>query len=432
MNKIFIIIKREYLSRVKKKSFLVLTFLTPILIAALYAFMFWMMMRDDTEKRTIGVVNESELVNPVKSNEYTTFSYLKNTTFDKAKQQLETNNYYAILFIPKDIMVEHRAELFSHKQVTIEVKSDAESQIREHIERIKRDKIIAETNVPDLEKRLAATRTPIYIGTKKISEEGEVRESSTEIAMGIGFFAAFIIYFFIFMYGVQVMRGVIEEKSNRIVEVIISSVKPFQLMIGKIVGVAMVGLTQFLLWVILTVVLISVASSILLPGVDMDTLQQASSVADLPQGMADMNKGQFDMLQSVLNTFDLGYVIGLLASFVFYFLGGYLLYSALFAAVGSAVDNETETQQTAIYVAYNHSFDYCIVYWFCGGEKSRKFVGNVELYNSVYIANCNVGTNTIWSAHWRIIFIYGTVGSYLFVDNMDCRKNLPHRNFNVR
>ncbi|PID89319.1 MAG: ABC transporter permease [Bacteroidia bacterium] len=307
--------------------------------------MFWMMMRDDTEKRTIAVVNESELVNPVKSNEYTTFNYLKNITFDKAKQQLETNNYYAILFIPKDIMVEHRAELFSHKQVTIEVKSDAESQIREHIERIKRDKIIAETNVPDLEKRLAATKTPIHIGTKKISEEGEVKESSTEIAMGIGFFAAFIIYFFIFMYGVQVMRGVIEEKSNRIVEVIISSVKPFQLMIGKIVGVAMVGLTQFLLWVILTIVLISVASSILLPGVDMDTLQQASSVADLPQGMADMNKGQFDMLQSVLNTFDFGYIAVILATFIFYFLGGYLLYSALFAAVGSAVDNETETQQ---------------------------------------------------------------------------------------
>ncbi len=345
MNKIFIIIKREYLSRVKKKSFLILTFLTPILIAALYAFMFWMMMRDDTEKRTIAVVNESELVNPVESNEYTTFNYLKNTTFDKAKQQLEDNNYYAILFIPKDIMQEHRAELFSHKQVTIEVKSDAASQIRKHIEQIKRDKIIAETNVPDLEQRLAATKTPIHIGTKKISEEGEVKESSTEIAMGIGFFAAFVIYFFIFMYGVQVMRGVIEEKSNRIVEVIISSVKPFQLMIGKIVGVAMVGLTQFLLWVVLTVVLISVASSILFPGVDMDTLQQASSVAELPQGMTDINKGQFDMLQSVLNTFDFGYIAGILATFVFYFLGGYLLYSALFAAVGSAVDNETETQQ---------------------------------------------------------------------------------------
>ncbi len=345
MNKIFIIIKREYLSRVKKKSFLILTFLTPLLFVAFYAFLIWMMTIDDTENRTIGVVNESELVNPVKSNEYTTFNYLKNTSFDQAKKQMEDKGYYAILFIPKNIMTEHRAELFSHKQVTIEVKSDAESQIRRHIERIKRDKVIAETKIADLEQRLAATKTPIYIGTKKISEAGEIKESSTEIAMFLGFFGAFVIYMFIFMYGVQVMRGVIEEKTNRIVEVIISSVKPFQLMMGKIVGVAMVGLTQFLLWIILTVVLISVISSILLPGIDMATLQQVQSVSDLPQGVPEMNKGQFDMLQNVLNTFDFGYIVSILSAFIFYFLGGYLLYSALFAAVGSAVDNETETQQ---------------------------------------------------------------------------------------
>ncbi|RXQ96632.1 ABC transporter permease [Ancylomarina salipaludis] len=345
MNKILIIIQREYLSRVKKKSFLLLTFLTPILIAGIYAFMIWMMMKDDTEKRTIGVINESELVEPVQSKDYTTFEYLPNTSFEEAKKMLDTKGYYALLKIPKDIMESQSAELFSFKQVTMEVKSEAGSQIRNYIEGIKRSKIIAEANMPDLEQKLAETKTPISVKTIKFGEDGEVKESSTEIAMGLGFAMSFIIYMFIFMYGVQVMRGVIEEKSNRIIEVIISSVKPFQLMMGKIVGVAMVGLTQFLMWVILTGAIITIGSAIFLPGLDSETIQHASSVSDLQSAGQGINQAQLDMMHEVLGTFDMGYIFSILGAFVFFFLAGYLLYSALFAAVGSAVDNETETQQ---------------------------------------------------------------------------------------
>lgn len=345
MNKIFIIIQREYLSRVKKRSFLILTFLTPLLIAGIYAFMIWMMLKDDTEKRTIAVLNESELVEPVKSSEFTTYNYLQNTSFEDVKSSMKKKGYYAILVIPKNILQTKTAELFSHKQVTIEVKSNVGRQIRQHIEKLKRSKIIAEANMPDLEEKLAATRTPISMRTIKFGEGGEIKQSSTEIAMGIGFAASFIIYMFIFLYGVQVMRGVIEEKSNRIVEVIISSVKPFQLMMGKIVGVAMVGLTQFIMWVVLTGIIITIGSAIVLPGIDMETLQQAKSVAELPAGAASLDAGQLKMAQDILGTFDLAYVAGIIGAFIFFFLGGYLLYSALFAAVGSAVDNETETQQ---------------------------------------------------------------------------------------
>lgn len=345
MNKIFIIIQREYLSRVKKKSFLILTFLTPLLIAGIYAFMIWMMLKDDTEQRTIAVINESQLSEPVKSTEYTSFNYLENANFEDVKSQMEDKGYYAILVIPNDILEKQTAELFSYKQVTIEVKSEVGSQIRQHIEKIKRSKIIAEANMPDLEQKLAATKTPIAMKTIKFGEGGEVKQSSTEIAMGIGFVASFIIYMFIFLYGVQVMRGVIEEKSNRIVEVIISSVKPFQLMMGKIVGVAMVGLTQFIMWVILSGVIITIGTAVILPGIDVDTLQQAQSITELPEGAANMNVEQFKMAQEIFGTFDLAYVASILGAFVFFFLGGYLLYSALFAAVGSAVDNETETQQ---------------------------------------------------------------------------------------
>ena len=345
MNKILIIIQREYLSRVKKKSFLLLTFLTPILIAAIYAFMIWMMMKDDTEKRTIGVINESELVKPVESKNFTTFEYLENTSFEEAKKMLDTKGYYALLKIPKNILESQSTELFSFKQVTIEVKSEVGSQIRNHIEKIKRSKIIAEANMPDLEQKLAATQTPIAVKTIKFGDNGEIKQSSTEIAMGLGFAMSFIIYMFIFMYGVQVMRGVIEEKSNRIIEVIISSVKPFQLMAGKIVGVAMVGLTQFLMWVILTGAIIIIGSAVFMPGIDASSIQQASSISQLPSMGQAMNQTQLSMMQDILGTFDMAYIMSILGGFIFFFLAGYLLYSALFAAVGSAVDNETETQQ---------------------------------------------------------------------------------------
>ncbi|MFA9371195.1 MAG: ABC transporter permease [Labilibaculum antarcticum] len=348
MNKIFIIIKREYLSRVKKRSFLILTFLTPVLFAGIYAFMVWMMLKDDTEKRTIAVINQSQLVEPVKSADFTTFKYLNDTSFEDAKSEMEEMDYYAILVIPENILESKMAELFSYKQVTIEVKTEASSQIRDHIEKIKRSKIIAQAGMPDLEEKLTATKTPISMKTIKFGEDGEVRQSSTEIAMGIGFVASFIIYMFILLYGLQVMRGVMEEKSNRIVEVIISSVKPFQLMMGKIVGVAMVGLTQFIMWIILSGVIITVGSALILPGIDMDSLQQAKTLSELPQGATSLDANQFKMAQEILGTFDLGYIAGILGAFVFFFLGGYLLYSALFAAVGSAVDNETETQQFMI------------------------------------------------------------------------------------
>ncbi len=345
MNKIFIIIKREYLSRVKKRSFLILTFLTPVLIAGIYAFMMWMILKDDTEKRTIAVINESELVNPVENKDFTTFKYLNNSSFEEAKAEMEDKGYYAILKIPENILESNVAELFSYKQVTIEVKLEAGSQIRDHIEGIKRSKIIAQANIPNLEEKLAATRTSISMKTIKFGENGEIKQSSTEIAMAIGFISSLVIYMFIFLYGVQVMRGVIEEKSNRIVEVIISSVKPFQLMMGKIVGVAMVGLTQFIMWIVLSGILGAIGSAIVFPGIDLESLQQAKTLSELPTGVASLNADQLKMVQELLGTFDLAYIAGILGAFVFFFLGGYLLYSALFAAVGSAVDNETETQQ---------------------------------------------------------------------------------------
>jgi len=414
MNKIFIIIKREYLSRVKKRSFLILTFLTPVLIAGIYAFMIWLMLKDDTEKRTIAVINESELVEPVQSKEFTTFKYLNNTSFEDAKSQMETKEYYAILVIPKNILDKKTAELFSYKQVTIEVKSETGSQIRDHIEQIKRSKIIAQTGMPDLEEKLAATKTPISMKTIKFGEDGEVKQSSTEIAMGIGFVTGLIIYMFILLYGLQVMRGVMEEKSNRIVEVIISSVKPFQLMMGKIIGVAMVGLTQFTMWIILSGIIITVGSAIILPGIDMDSLQQAQTLSELPQGAASLDANQLKMAQEILGTFDLPYIAGILGAFIFFFLGGYLLYSALFAAVGSAVDNETETQQFLVPITIP-----LMMALYIGSavarnpESSLAFWGSIIPFTSPIVMLVRIPFGVpIWELLLSMLIL---IGSFLFV-----------------
>lgn len=345
MNKIFIIIQREFLTRVKKKSFLLVTILVPLLMAGFYAFMIWMMMKEDTEKREIVVINKSNIENVVKSNEYTSFKYENSKDFESSKEKLVEEGYYAVLYVPENIMEKNEAELFSTKQVPIDLKSGISSQIRRKIERIKRDKIIQETGVPDLEKRLAGTKTSIYLKTVKFEESGEAKESSSEVMSVVGIAGGFIIYFFILIYCTQVMRGVIEEKSNRIIEVIISSVKPFQLMMGKIIGIAMVGLLQFIIWIILGGTILFVTQAILMPDIDMETLRQSGANISAIAQSSNLDIDQAKFVSSIVKTLDPAFILKYLGAFLFYFIGGYLLYAALFAAIGAAVDNETETQQ---------------------------------------------------------------------------------------
>ena len=195
----------------------------------------------------------------------------------------------------------------------------------------------------------------IKVVTKKIEEGGKETSTSTEVSFVIGFASGLLIYMFIFLYGVQVMRGVIEEKISRIVEVIISSVKPFQLMLGKIIGVAMVGLTQFIIWVVMTGVLIGLAQATLFkdirlndnPIVKTQQLQPGMNVTnfDLNAQTKDQEKLENAKLTQIYQDIMGRNFLLLISVFIFYFLGGYLLYSALFAAVGAAVENETETQQ---------------------------------------------------------------------------------------
>lgn len=350
MNKTFIIIGREFTTRVRKKSFLVLTLVVPVLLTVFYAFLMWMLLKNDTQERRIAVINHSGLENPLEQINNTVFEYTDAVVTEEVIPEfLKHNDYYAVIWIPEQVMEQPDVPVYSFLQVPMELKNEIASQLKKKIEDIKRKTVIEEVRVPDLEKKLADTHTSVLVRTLKVSEEtGVAKESSSEIASAMGLIAGMIIYFFIFMYASQVMKGVIEEKTNRIIEVLVSSVKPFQFLLGKIIGVATVGLVQFLIWVVFGILLIVVMQFFFLPDLDLAALRNAGNIAGaMPDiaGTQNLTAGQLEIIQKVAQTIDPLFILKFMAAFLFYFIGGYLLYASLFAAIGAAVDNETDSQQ---------------------------------------------------------------------------------------
>lgn len=342
MNKILLIIQREYLTRVKKKSFIVMTILGPLLMAAVTVAPVLIAKYSNDSLNKILVVDEKpDIFTTILPGSENIHFINTRLTLDSAKASFDPEKYYGILYLPADIMKNPGgAMLFTEKQANLNVTTYIENSLEKQIEE---DKLKAEGIKQET---LASIETKVSL--KTLSLKGE--ENSAALATGVGFIGGVLIYMFILLYGVQVMRGVIEEKTNRIVEVIISSVKPFQLMMGKIVGIALVGLTQFLLWILLTFTLASVATSLLIDkkmeakvvaeqmkttGMDQQALEELGAT---PKAKQDITAKVFEQLGNI--NFPL-----ILGCFFMYFLGGYLLYSALFAAIGAAVDNETETQQ---------------------------------------------------------------------------------------
>ncbi|MDL2251680.1 ABC transporter permease [Odoribacter sp. OttesenSCG-928-J03] len=346
MNKTLIIIGREFSTRVRKKSFLLITIFVPILFVLFYAFLMWMMLKSDTQERQIAVVNNSTLNQPLEKINNTVFTYSHhNITEENANQFLRNNSaYYAVLWIPENVMENADIPVYSFSQVPMDLKHDIASELRNHIEGIKKSHIIEELDIPELEEKLDATKTRVNVRTLVVSDSGETKEGSAEITSIIGIAGGFIIYFFIFMYATQVMRGVIEEKSNRIIEVLVSSVKPFQFLLGKILGIASVGLLQFIIWVVLGAIAIIGLQFAFMPQIDMDTLRNASDLTMMAQ-TNNLDIDQLKIIQNISKTINPTFILGFLSAFVFYFIGGYLLYASMFAAIGSAVDNETDSQQ---------------------------------------------------------------------------------------
>lgn len=343
MNKTGLIIQREYFTRVRKKSFIVMTILGPVLIAGLMGLGIYLGMSDRSVYNVLvvdltpGVIDsETSKGNPMffnrlKNTDQVTFSY---TNQGLSNAEFDSSAYSLMVVARPDILTVPEIEMVFRKLPSLKARSYIKAQFEKVIEgeKLKLHRIDRRT-YDSIRTDLDVISVDASDGTTSFKQEQAV----------VGFAFAVLIYFFIFLYGVQVMRGVMEEKSNRIVEVIISSVRPFQLMMGKIIGVALVGLTQFLVWVILTGTLFALVSQSLLPELtDPAAVQTTEAVAKEVNEDA-MNQAMMNEVAELI-LFRINWPV-MLSMFLFFFLGGYLLYASLFAAVGAAVDNETDTQQ---------------------------------------------------------------------------------------
>lgn len=358
MSKIGLIIEREYMTRVKKKSFILLTFLTPLLLVALIAVPLALSSVKSSDEKVIAVSDSDGLYfNRLESSEQYKFVSTKEGVEAVRKQITEEGSVYAYLAIDGDLSKDSSSvSLYTVKQAEMEMKDFVSDQLKD----LARTDKIASYQIEGLDKIIEDSKPKLSINTIKWDKDGSEKESSSELAMVIGLIATFVIYIFIFAYGAMVMNGVIEEKTNRIVEVIVSSVKPFDLMMGKIIGIAMVGLTQVLLWVVLIGGTLGVATYALKdkvsdeqikkfstemvksqtmtnPGLNAPQIKEMSENVSDQEVLADAQK----MIKMVTNM-NLGEIV---FWFILYFLAGYLLYASLFAAFGSAIDNQEDSQQ---------------------------------------------------------------------------------------
>ncbi len=299
--------------------------------------------KDDSLKN-IAVIDETgTFKDKLPNKEYIKFRYLENTTLEQVRGSFGKDSLYGVLYIPaKADSAQKGISFFSEDKPNIELKNHIERSLGKELERGK----LAAYNIADIDTILKKVKTEVNVRTIQWNEDGTEKESSTEMAMGIAYVSGFAIYMFIFLFGAQVMRGVIEEKTSRIVEVIISSVKPFQLMMGKILGIAAVGLTQLIIWVMLTSAIFFVAKSFMIPD-SADSAQIQNTITQVQSNpmaseAAGMDPSKVEGIFNMIGSANLPFIVG---CFFFFFIGGYLLYAAMFAAIGAAVDNETESQQ---------------------------------------------------------------------------------------
>lgn len=337
MNKTWLIIKREYISRVRKKTFILSTILTPLLFAALIAAVVFITV-ENVRNEKVAVVDPGGIL---KSNLEGSKSVSYHFVNDIDTSNFISKGYSALLLPPQTginktnsfrVITEKSLSRFANERIRKDISRALENNL------ISNELKIDPRRIDSLKKKAEDTK----IEALKVDELSTDTRSNFDLASGIGYITAFLIYITLFVYGVMVMRGVMEEKTNRIAEVMVSSVRPFQLMTGKIIGIGAVGLTQFLIWIILIAVFGSIAMS-LIPA---DVLEQVKNSSEQMPGSNPQTTEAMRNLAEVnvqLSSVNWPLVIG---SFLFFFIGGYLFYAALFAAVGSAVNEDSQDAQS--------------------------------------------------------------------------------------
>ena len=337
MNKIGLIIKREYLTRVRKRSFLILTFLGPILMAAIYIIPIMLALNSSTDHLRVAVVDESRwFESSFTNNDDHTFVPMHGQPIDSVKEMVKNGVFDIALYVPPtQLNIPSNAVVYSIRQVPMEVETYISSVMEKEI---KDQKLMAKGVDPEI---VSAVKTDVNLSVMRMDKKGNEKETFTEVQFALGIVLAMLVYGFIIFFGGQVMQGVSEEKTNRIIEVIISSVKPFQLMMGKIIGVSLVALTQFVLWIVLTLVLFLGFSAYL--GIsNPEMLSQGTVMAQEITSNDIMSNENVQSILQIVHSIDFGTII---MTFLIFFILGYLLYATLFAAIGSLVDNNTDSQQ---------------------------------------------------------------------------------------
>lgn len=337
MNHLPLIIKREYLTKVKNKSFIVMTILSPIIMIALIAVVAYLSQINNNTTREVTVLDNSRLMHSVFENtDNVNYSFLENISLEEAKKQVEEQENYGLLYIEQNVNVDSLAsyiKFYSVDSPSLTFISGLEDKLENYLTNLKLER--QGVNI----QQIKASRVKVDIAQESfIGEKTSKVDSIVKLIFGGA--AGYLLFMFIIIYGNMIMRSVIEEKTSRIIEVIISSVKPVQLMLGKIIGTSLAGITQFVIWIILGGILMTIVSAVL--GIDL--MQSQVAQQELMNQSANTPDMALEMQQVMAAFYNLP-ITNLILAFILFFIGGYLLYSSLYAAIGAAVDNETDTQQ---------------------------------------------------------------------------------------
>ena len=415
LKKLGIIIQREYLNKVKKKSFLLTTFGVPILFAGMYAVIILIMLKAEGDSKRIAVIDNSGIVmEKLENTKQLTFTRLDETDPEAVKNRLGDYDADILLYIsPLDSATKSvTATTYADKPMGMETAEVIENRINDVVE----DYRIASYGIEGLDQILADVHSNVHLTSYTVDEEGKETISQSEVYMIVSMALAMALYMFIIIFSGMVMSSVIEEKTSRVVEVLVSSVKSTELMFGKIIGVALVALTQFLLWIVLTLLIIGVLGGIIgmdkiTGGVDQSKIEQVQQMSSMG-GMGStldltaltdttaVAEGPTGM-QAVLGTLASLNYPQLIVSFLLFFIFGYLLYASLFAAIGSAVENEADTQQLQLPVTIPLLIGFLIAFYaFRAPESSIVWWGSMIPFTSpiVMLARLPFGVPT-----WELV-----------------------------
>ena len=409
MRTVGVVISREYMTRVKKKSFLVITFVVPLLFAALCMLPSIIMLFAKDKAQTVGYVDESGFVSAklVNTDAVTYFPY-DFVDEEQLRAKVNSGEIDAYMIIGKaDSTLNVPVKMASDKSVSMDLKDAVSAQIKEAVEEARMDR----TGIEGLREIMESIEPRIDIKTSKFDADGEESVTSTDVTMIISLILSTIIYMFIAMFSGMVMSSVIEEKSSRIVEVLISSVKSTELMFGKIIGVALVALTQFFLWVILAGALVGIGGAVL----GAESLgQSAAAMSQIsamdPTAMVDslsFTTGNAEIDEVLLSLKSVPF-LEIIVAFVIYFVLGYLLYASLFAAIGSAGDNEADTQQLQLPVTIPLLISFFIAFYaFKAPESQVVFWGSMIPFTSpiVMLARIPSGDVQMWELAVSILLL---------------------------